>query len=149
MRLRLVAPLGVLLLSLGCDHATPTESPLAGSVVNFFANIQNAEASPTVLRYQCFFDGVAISPEVTFSTPQASIFAAATIDSLGPGRHDFSVRILDQVRSPTTYRLTNVGWTRVVTDNGVQTTPASSGAAANSLHTIRTGEGVSWVFLER
>ncbi|MBK8594062.1 MAG: hypothetical protein IPP07_00410 [Holophagales bacterium] len=149
MRLRLVAALGVLLLSLGCDHPTPTESPLAGSVVNLYANFENAEASPTVLRYQCFLDGVAISPEVTFSTPQASIAAAGTIDALGPGRHDFSVRILDQVGSPTTYRLTNVGWTRVVTDNGVQTTPASSGGTANSLHTIRTGESISWVFTER
>lgn len=85
---------------------------------------------------------------MTFSTPQTSIAAGGTIDALGPGRHEFSVRILDQVRSPATCRLTTVGWTRVVTDNGVQTTPVTFGGAPDSLHTVHTGESVTWSFLE-
>ena len=146
MTFRLAFAAAAVFLAAGCDRATPTELPPTGGEYSFSMNLENAAGEATLLRYACYLDGAPVAPEQALASPQVAVTASGSVPTITTGMHTFSVRILDQTVSPSTYRLTKVTAAYVLTDNGIQTTPWLFTGPPNTLHTVRSGESIDWTF---
>jgi hypothetical protein len=129
-----------------CNKASPTEIPVEGGFYTVAADVQNADGLPTLLEYQCLLDGVPVRAAQSFATPQAAASAFGTVDSLGPGSHVFSVRILGQTESPSPYVLARRTITYVVVERGATTTRESFFGGSSDRYATRTGYSIDWSF---
>jgi len=128
---------GVSILS-ACDGSSPTE-PDRDKNVMVFASIRTTPLAETIRRVQILFDGKVIRDYSSSGGFSDILFNGLTM--AGKGQHRVEFRIVDQTRSPQSFRIS--GSVDVLSDGG---STQSSITLPEKTVSLATGQGVTYTF---